>query len=371
MPRTARKYLYKLYPAFGSSSVFIAARGAGGVYSGDVIDVTVNIKNTGNIEATNVIAELVYSNLFALDQGEASWSIEKLAIGETASFNASLKIVAELEKDTTASCSINISSDEISIYQVSSASIIVSGEKPFTRNLIPIIALHGIEPEPGGRYELSTGQFDALCGTLKAMGYKTVTLVDLLAYIEGRKQLPEKPVIITSDDGYQSIYNNAFPILKKYGYRMTVFLVTGLIGNSNDDRHLNDFDTGRKGIPVRPMLIWPEVIAMSKYGIEFQSHTVNHRSVGELPADDAYFEMAQSKADIEAHTGKPCVFIAWPHGSYTGSVLAALPSIGYRGALRYGGGIEDVRSVSIFELKRVPFYQEISPSDYARLLRLE
>ena len=262
-------------------------------------------------------------------------------------------------------------SDEIPGVRVSSSSILISGEKPFTRNMIPIIALHGIEPEPIGRYELSTGQFDALCGTLKSLGYKTVTLADLLAFIEGRKQLPEKPVIITSDDGYQSMYNNAFPILQKYGYRMTIFLVTGLIGNSNEDRYLNDFDSGRKGIPVRSMLIWPEVVAMSRYGIEFQSHTVNHRSVGELPGDAAYFEMAQSKADIESHTGKPCVFIAWPHGNYTGSVLAALPGIGYRGALRYGGGVEDIRSINIFELKRIPFYQEISPSSYASIMRLD
>ena len=102
----------------------------------------------------------------------------------------------------------------------------ISGEKPFTRNVIPIVALHGIEPSPSGLYELSTQEFDFLCRTLKALGYKTISFMELLSYLGSGKKLPEKPVILTSDDGYYNIYANAFPVLKKYGYKMTVFLVT-------------------------------------------------------------------------------------------------------------------------------------------------
>jgi peptidoglycan/xylan/chitin deacetylase (PgdA/CDA1 family) len=366
----ATESIVRLFPSFEKSGISIAARGGGGNYSGDVVDVTVTVKNTGEIEGNNIIVDLVLSNLFTLEQGEAAWKIAKLAIGENATFKASLKIIEGVVKDTYANCSLKISSDETETIQTGDAKILVSGEKPFTRNVIPIVALHGIEPGPYGAYELGTAEFDYLCGTLKALGYKTITLLELLAYLDSGKKLPEKPVILTSDDGYYSIYAYAFPILKKYNYRMTVFLATGLIGNSNDDRHLNEFDLGKPGIPERPMLIWPEVAAMAKYGIEFQSHTVSHQHLGDLSSDEAYFEIAQSKADIEGHLKSPCVFIAWPFDNYSSSLIPLLPQIGYRGALRYGGGIENVSGINIYAIKRIPFFSYTSPSDYGALMGL-
>jgi peptidoglycan/xylan/chitin deacetylase (PgdA/CDA1 family) len=362
--------IVKLYPSFGKSAVKIAARGGSGVYSGDVVDVTVSVTNSGKIEANNVIAKLVLSNLFVLDQGQLSWNIPKLGIGQTASFNTSLRIVENITKDTNATVKLNISSDETSDTTVSSAKILVSGERPFTSGLIPIVAIHGVEPSSSGLYELSTGEFEYLCGTLKALGYKTITFMDLLNYLDRGKRLPEKPVILTSDDGYQSIYAYAFPILQKYGYKMTVFLVTGLIGSSDADRRVNEFDRGKNGIPTRPMLIWPEIGAMSRYGIEFMSHTVSHKTLGGLTDQEALFEMSQSKADIEAHLKKPVPFIAWPYDNYSSVDVGLLSQIGYRGAVRYTGGIENVNAINIYAIKRMPFYSYTSTADYAALLGL-
>jgi peptidoglycan/xylan/chitin deacetylase (PgdA/CDA1 family) len=350
--------------------VKIAARGGSGVYSGDVVDVTVNVTNNGKIEANNVIAKLVLSNLFVLDQGQLSWDIPKLAIGQTASFNTSLRIVENITKDTYATLKLNISSDETSSATGSSAKILVSGERPFTSGLIPIVAIHGVEPSPSGSYELSTGEFEYLCGTLKALGYKTITFMDLLNYLDKGKRLPEKPVIITSDDGYYDVYAYAFPILQKYGYKMTVFLVTGLMGNSEADRRINEFDQGKSGLPTRPMLIWPEIGAMSRYGIEFMSHTVSHRTLGGLSDEEALFEMAQSKIDIESHLKKPVPFIAWPYDNYSTVDVSFLPQAGYRGAVRYTGGIENVNSINIYAIKRIAFYSYTSTADYAALLSL-
>ncbi|OQA21774.1 MAG: Poly-beta-1,6-N-acetyl-D-glucosamine N-deacetylase precursor [Actinobacteria bacterium ADurb.Bin346] len=366
----APEIVVTLYPAFDKSTTQIIPSGVGGNYSGDAVDVIVNVKNTGEIEADNVIVKLIMSNLFVLNQGEQAWNVAKLAIGEVATFKTSLKIIEGVVKDTYADCHLNISSDQTEEIQAGSSRILISGEKPFTRNVIPIVALHGIEPSPSGLYELSTQEFDFLCGTLKALGYKTISFMELLSYFDSGKKLPEKPVILTSDDGYYSIYANAFPILKKYGYKMTVFLVTGLIGNSNEDRHLNEFDLGKPDIPERPMLIWPEVAAMSRYGIEFQSHTVSHRKTGELSGNEVYFELAQSKADIEGHLNKPCVFIAWPFDNYSNSFIPLLPQIGYRGAIRYKGGVEDVRSINIYAIKRIPFYSSTGTSNYAPLMGL-
>ena len=370
LKRESPKSIVKLYPSFEKSVVKIAARGGSGVYSGDVVDVTVSVTNSGKIEATNVIAKLVLSNLFVLDQGQLSWNIPKLAIGQTASFNTSLRIVDNITKDTNATVKLNISSDEISNATGSSAKILVSGERPFTSGLIPIVALHGIEPDPSGPYELSTAEFDYICGTLKALGYKTITFMDLLNYLDKGKRLPEKPVIITSDDGYQSVYAYAFPILQKYGYKMTVFLVTGLMGSSDADRRINEFDRGKSGVPTRPMLIWPEIGVMSRYGIEFMSHTVSHKTLGDLTDQEALYEMAQSRVDIESHLKKPAPFIAWPYDNYSSIDVNFLSQAGYRGAVRYQGGIENVNTINIYAIKRIPFFSYTSSASYAALLGL-
>ena len=361
----------KLYPSFAKSNLKIASRSGGGVYSGDIIDAVINVTNDGNIEANNVVVNLVLSNLFVLNEGQLSWNIEKLKVGETISFNSSLKIVDGITKDSYASCYLKISSEEIEPFVSKKYSILVSGERPFTRNYIPIVGIHGVEPNPQGPYEISTAAFDYLCGTLNAMGYKTITFMDLLNYLERGKQLPEKPVIITSDDGYYDAYAYAFPILQKYGFKMTVFLVTGVIGNSDGDRRVNEFDSGLPNTPTRPMLIWPEIGVMSKYGCEFLSHSVSHKNFGGLSTEEALYEMIQSRVDIESHLKKPVPFIAWPRSNFSSVDVDLLPQAGYRGAVKYIGGIEDVRTINIYGIKRVIILARTSTSSYASLLGLE
>jgi len=236
---------------------------------------------------------------------------------------------------------------------------------------LPVVAFHGIEPSPEGRYETSTGAFEFFLSTLKTYGYQTITFADLMNYLDKGKPLPAKPIIITSDDGYQNTYIYALPILKKYGYKMTVFLITSYMGNDENTRRLNEFDFDAEGVPHRPMLIWPEVRAMSKYGIEFQSHTWSHGIITNIPIEQAERELAQSKIDIEVNVGKPCFIVAWSHGIFNGEVLSLLPKTGYRGAAAYDGGINIISNINLYEIKRIRIVAELSPLAYAQLMELK
>jgi len=286
-------------------------------------------------------------------------------------FNCSLKIADGITKDSNAYCNISISSDEGVNFTSDNYTIKVTGAKPFTRYVIPIVGFHEVEPVIGNPIELSTGSFDLLCATLKNYGYQTITFQDLLDYLDYGKSLPEKPVILSSDDGYQDIYNYAFPILKKYGYKMTVFLVTNLIGNSEADRQTNIFDKNVSGVPVRPMLIWPEVQAMSRYGCEFLSHTANHVRLGAASADQIINELTVSKNAIESHIGKQCVLFAWPYDNYSDSAASLISKAGYRGGVVYGGGIEDVRAVDLRKIRRVTINGYNDVANYVKLLNLQ
>jgi peptidoglycan/xylan/chitin deacetylase (PgdA/CDA1 family) len=240
-----------------------------------------------------------------------------------------------------------------------------------SKTRLPILAMHGVESVPSGKYELSSAAFEYLLSTLKSYGYKTVTLMDVLAYLDKGKALPAKPIIISMDDGYQNIYTNAFPLAKKYGFKFTVFLVTGLIGDNEAARKQNEFDADVRGIPERPMLIWPEIQAMSKAGMEFQSHTWGHDVVTEIDASEILQTLKQSKSDIEVKLGKPCVFVAWPHDESSAEAISLLASAGYRGALRAYGGVEDLKTINLNNILRLNIDSTINPVDYSSYIGLQ
>lgn len=361
----------KSLPSFNKSVVRLSAKNNKEFSSGEIVNVYIDIKNSSSVDATNVSVELMLPNQLILNKGKLSWKIDKLKAGNTSSFNISLKIADNIYKNINAVLNMNIKSDEIVSPELISSEIRIAGLKPFTGNYIPIIALHGIEPNPKGLYEISTKNFDFLCSTLNSMGYKTITLMELYNYLKEGAILPEKPVIITSDDGYSNSYNYAFPIIKKYGFKMTIFLITGLIGNSDSDRKTNEFDKGNKDVPSRQMLIWPEIIEMNKYGCEFMSHTITHRPLGSLSKSEVIFELAQSKKEIEAHLGKLVLFVAYPYGQVPGSVKSILSQTGYKGGLLFTNKIENVKNIDLYRIKRFTILSSYNPGKYAKMLGLK
>jgi peptidoglycan/xylan/chitin deacetylase (PgdA/CDA1 family) len=369
--KESTKAIVKLYPSFSNSAIKLTNRNGGSTYSGDIIDVVISVTNKGEIEANNIIVKLVLSNLLALNEGQLSWNIDKLNIGQTATFNTSLIVSEGITEDSYVSCYLNISSDETKSFKGPSAKLLITGAKPFTRNYIPIIELHDIAVNAPSLQDITSGAFNYLCSTLKSYGYQTITFIDLLNYLDHGKTLPEKPVIITSDDGYQDVYTYAFPILKNYGYKMTVFLVTGLIGNSDADRKMNEWDFDNRQVPHHNLLIWPEILEMSNYGCEFQSHSVTHQRLGSSSKEEILYQLTQSKSDIESHLGKPVLFISYPYGNFSDLVFSSLSEAGYRGGIIADEGIEDVRSISLARIKRILINGLNDPGRYAEYLYLD
>jgi peptidoglycan/xylan/chitin deacetylase (PgdA/CDA1 family) len=357
-------------PSFSGSEIKITDLNGGNIYPGDNLGVNVNIVNSGNTDAKNIKVDLILPDLFVPGKGKTGWIINNLDAGEEISFKTSLDLIENITEDIQVSLELEISSDEVDFFTGPDYSITVYAVKQFDGNYIPIIGLHAIEDHIGETIELSTGYFDKLCGTLKEYGYETITFTDLLNYVDFGKALPEKPVIITSDDGYQDIYVNGFPILKKYGYKMTVFLVTGAVGNSDADRKTNKYFNERASV-IRPILTWSEIIEMDEYGCEFLSHSVNHVRLGLASDEEFLSELIQSKNDIESHLGKEVLFFAWPYDNHSPSKWPLIADAGYRGAVRYGNGIEDMRTINLYDIKRVEFNSYIPPVQYVSYLKLD
>lgn len=95
--------------------------------------------------------------------------------------------------------------------------------------LIPILMYHHVSPYANSEYAVSTDQFRRQMQWLKDEGYQTVSIADMVAAIQVGKLLPHRPIILTFDDGFMDVYENAYPILTEFGYTGTMYLIEDVI----------------------------------------------------------------------------------------------------------------------------------------------
>ena len=345
---------------FSSSYVKLIDLNGGDIYPGEKLKALITVINNSSLEVKDVTLEVDIPDVLIADFNLQGFLIESIEAGQEKIIEIPLRVAPDIDKDFTGHIQAVIDRGKDTQYFSEKISFTVFGTAPYIRDKIPIIGLHGIEDSIEIPIELSTYYFDYLCMTLKEFGFETITFKDLLDHIDFGRVLPEKSVIITSDDGFESLYKNAFPILKKYDYKMTVFLATNYIKETEEKRTKNYFDSDRP-VPMRPMLIWPEVIEMDSYGCEFLSHSANHIRMG--LADEEVFlnELTVSKEDIESRLKKDVLFFAWPYDNHSEEKWPLIEKAGYRGAVRYWGGVEHISSINLMEIKRLEFNSYISP----------
>ena len=197
------------------------------------------------------------------------------------------------------------------------------GEFDYTAD-IPIILYHHFAETGSPSTVVSREQFAENMATLSNAGYTAITPAQLVGFVDKGIDLPEKPIMITLDDGYYSNYEIAYPILRSYDLSATIFT----IGVSNGKDLYKE-----TGVPITPHFGDAEMLEMVQSGvISIQSHTYDmHQSpeldmpcrTGVLPMDDepeaAYItalreDIKRSISDIEASTGEPVIAFAFPGG---------------------------------------------------------
>ena len=171
---------------------------------------------------------------------------------------------------------------------------------------------------------------------LSQKGYNVITVDDFRAAVEDGKELPKNAVLITFDDGYADNYTNAYPILKKYKFPATIFVITDFVGKEN-------------------YLTWDNLRQMQKDGISIESHTATHKSLTDLSDEDLRRELVASREKIESELGTKVSFIAYPTGAYNLHIAQLTKEAGYMGAFTVKYGNADENS-NVYAIERVPVF---------------
>lgn len=160
-----------------------------------------------------------------------------------------------------------------------------------------ILEYHKVNDRTKDEYTLTPEEFAEQMDVLKADGYTAISVLDFLRAKKGKQELPQKPVVVTFDDGYSDNYTEALPILEQRGMKATLFMVTNNIG-------------------LPGYLTWDQLHDMEKRGIELGSHTANHLPLTNMTVAEARDEARKSKQMMEWKGLKTVFVLSYPNGKY-------------------------------------------------------
>lgn len=210
---------------------------------------------------------------------------------------------------------------------------------------VPVILYHNIlapgESTAGLDPMLNTPAelFASHMRTLKAAGYETITYEQYYNYATQGLPLPERPIIISLDDGYVSNYNYAYPVLKELDMKATIFIIA---------------DRRGKALSRNPHFSWNQAREMADSGlIEIGSHTYSHQVLTSLDAFHLEFELRTSKNMIERYLGRKCSVMSYPEGAYDERVMAAAEAAGYKIANKVGDVGVNRPEEGLYAMKRL------------------
>ncbi|HVF47919.1 MAG TPA: polysaccharide deacetylase family protein [Pyrinomonadaceae bacterium] len=230
---------------------------------------------------------------------------------------------------------------------------------------VPVLAYHKIDlPTPDvkirGAYT-SPHRFEKQILYLKKRAFDFFTASELIGFYLENGRFPENAICITFDDGWKDNYANAFPILKKFNIKATIFLVPSCIGAVTAQ-------VTADGEGEREHLSMADIREMSASGIEFGSHSMNHKLFDRIEPAEIEREVVDSRNYIEDLLQKPCEVFAYPAGLFTDFAREMVRLSGYKAAFSTVYGPADI--VDRFALNRTEILRRDGlPFQFSRKIR--
>ena len=230
-----------------------------------------------------------------------------------------------------------------------------------TNGSVPILMYHAVAQDPPPttrRLSVTPGAFEEQVAFLANHGYTGLTFSDLADAFRTGAVLPERPVVLTFDDGYADFAREAWPVLRRHDFPATVFVTTGWIA---------DAGAAAAGTPLDHMLSWAQVCELSSAGIEMAAHSHSHPELDQLGEAELRHDLGHSKALLEDAIGAPVRALAYPFGYSSSRVRLAARSIGYRCA----ASVRNLRATPAedpFALPRLTIRRSTDPATFAAIV---
>lgn len=219
----------------------------------------------------------------------------------------------------------------------------------YEKKKIPILMYHSISEHACSRFKPFTvppALFARHIAYLYQHSYTPLTVSQFIkARTESLESLPERPVVLTFDDGFTDFFTEALPILHHYGFTATLYVPTAYVNATS--RWMESEGEGE-----RRMVTWSQLMEISAQGIECGAHSHSHPQLDILPFAVARDEIVQSKRILEDHLGMEVTSFAYPHGYHTTAVQWMVKQAGYTSAcaVKYALSMGDTNPFSLARL---------------------
>jgi peptidoglycan/xylan/chitin deacetylase (PgdA/CDA1 family) len=214
--------------------------------------------------------------------------------------------------------------------------------------IAPILLYHHVSDDgPGNRYYVTLEEFHDQMVALRDWGYSTITAFDLAGVIINGGELPNRPVVITFDDGYVDIYQNAFPILQEMGFVGVFYIYVDHVGS-------------------RGYVNTEQIKVLADNGWEIGNHSMSHADLT-INHSNLNFEVQQSRLRLEEAIGVKVETLSYPYGKVDDFVIKILRNYGYLAGMGLGLNWEHTPD-TIFDLSRIEVQSDYNFSKFTSLL---
>ena len=223
------------------------------------------------------------------------------------------------------------------------------------RREVPILMYHRFVAHPSeigvhGTW-VTVDMFEKHLRLIKRLGFETLTFKDIRekGFVH-RFQPGKRYIMLTADDGYKDNLTRMLPLLKKYGMRATVFVVSGEAFNRWDSEHPTNPD-----IKI-PLLSADEIRVLDSSGyVEIGGHTLSHAKLHELDSEAQAVEIRENKAALEKVLGRPILSFAYPFGYLNESAKEQARLAGYSYAVATDSGPRAMHQ-DPFQIRRIAVF---------------